>query len=59
MRLPDVASRLRTLAIDLNCDELNNLSDEIPRRPPRQRGTHYLRPDNRCTKGANQGDESR
>jgi hypothetical protein len=37
MRLPDVANRLRELAIDLACAELNDLADEIGRRSPRQR----------------------
>jgi hypothetical protein len=33
MRLPEVATRLRELAIELTCDELNDLADEIGRRP--------------------------
>jgi hypothetical protein len=37
MRLPEVASRLRELAIKLDCDELDELADEIARRSPRQR----------------------
>ena len=37
MRLPEVATRLRELAIVLHCDELNELADEIGRRSPRQR----------------------
>ena len=37
MRLPEVASRLRELAIKLGCDELDELADEIGRRSPRQR----------------------
>ena len=37
MRLPEVATRLRELATDLGSDELNDLADEIGRRPPRQR----------------------
>jgi transcriptional regulator with XRE-family HTH domain len=37
MRLPEVAERLRQLAIKLGCDELNDLADEIGRRPIRQR----------------------
>lgn len=37
MRLPEVATRLRKLATDLGCDELNDLANEIGRRPPRQR----------------------
>lgn len=28
MRLPEVATRLRELAIDLGCDELSDLADE-------------------------------
>ena len=37
MRLPEVAARLRILAIELDCDELNDLADEIGRRPSGQR----------------------
>lgn len=37
MRLPEIAARLRELATDLGCDELNNLADEMGRRSPRQR----------------------
>jgi len=37
MRLPEVASRLRALAIALGCDELNDLAGEIARRPTRER----------------------
>jgi hypothetical protein len=37
MRLPEVAARLRELAIDLSCDELNELADEIARRPSGRR----------------------
>ena len=37
MRLPEVASRLRELAIELGCDELDELADEIGHRSPRQR----------------------
>jgi hypothetical protein len=37
MRLPEVASRLRELAIDLDCNELTDLANEIGRRSPRQR----------------------
>ena len=33
MRLPDVATRLRKLATDLGCGELNELANEIGRRP--------------------------
>ena len=32
MRLPEVATRLRELAIELDWDELNDLADEIGRR---------------------------
>jgi hypothetical protein len=37
MRLPEVAMRLRALATDLGCDELNDLADEIARRPAIER----------------------
>ena len=37
MRLPEVAARLRLLALELGCDELNDLADEIARRPIGQR----------------------
>jgi hypothetical protein len=37
MRLPEVATRLRELAQELNCDELNILADEIGRRPSGKR----------------------
>jgi hypothetical protein len=37
MRLPEVATRLRELATKLGCDELNDLADEIGRRPSVQR----------------------
>jgi hypothetical protein len=37
MRLPEVATRLRELATELGCHELNDLADEIARRPARQR----------------------
>ena len=37
MRLPEVASRLHELAINLGCHELDELADEIGRRSPRQR----------------------
>ncbi len=33
MKLPDVAARLRELAITLGCEELNDLADQIARRP--------------------------
>jgi hypothetical protein len=37
MRLPEVATRLRELAEHLGCEELNDLADEIARRPAGQR----------------------
>jgi hypothetical protein len=37
MRLPEVAERLRELARELGCDELDDLADEIARRPSGQR----------------------
>jgi hypothetical protein len=37
VRLPEVAARLRELAIELSCDELSDLADEIARRSVRQR----------------------
>ena len=37
MRLPEVAARLRELAEDLGCEELNDLADEIARRHSGQR----------------------
>jgi hypothetical protein len=37
MRLPEVATRLRELARDLGYEELNELADEIARRPAGQR----------------------
>ena len=37
MRLPEVATRLRELAQQLDCDELNVLADEIARRPSGKR----------------------
>jgi hypothetical protein len=37
MRLPDLATRLRELATELNCDELSDLAAEIGRRPPQRR----------------------
>jgi hypothetical protein len=44
MRLPEVATRLRELAIDLDCDELNDLADEIGRRPSGQRAPRTSAP---------------
>jgi hypothetical protein len=37
MRLPEVTARLRELATETNCHELNDLADEIGRRPSGQR----------------------
>ena len=37
MRLPEVAQRLRELAIELRCDELEELANEIGRRSSGQR----------------------
>jgi hypothetical protein len=37
MRLPDVARRLRELALELKCEELSDLADEIGRRSSAQR----------------------
>jgi hypothetical protein len=37
LRLPEVATRLRELAAELNCSELSDLADEISRRPSGQR----------------------
>ena len=37
MRLPEVAARMRELAVDLGCNELNDLADQIARRPAGQR----------------------
>lgn len=34
MRLPEIATRLRYLARELNCPELNRLAAEIKRRSP-------------------------
>jgi hypothetical protein len=59
MRLPEVASRLRELAIELDCDELDELADEIGRRSPRLRApttsapmTNALRAQIRALKAA-------
>ena len=46
MRLPEVASRLRELAMELHCDELNDLADETARRSPRQRAPNTSAPMN-------------
>ena len=37
MRLPEIAARLRELAIELDCSELSELADEISRRKGGQR----------------------
>jgi hypothetical protein len=59
MRLPEVVARLRELAIDLGCDELDDLADEIGRRSPSQRApttsapmTDALRAEIRAMKAA-------
>jgi hypothetical protein len=44
MRLPEVATRLRELAIELRCDELNDLADEIGRRPSGERAPRSSAP---------------
>jgi len=59
VRLPEVADRLRELARELGCDELNELADEIARRPGGQRApvtsapmTDALRDEIRAMKAA-------
>ncbi len=37
MKLPDIEKRLRALAVELGCDELISLADEMGRRPPVRR----------------------
>jgi hypothetical protein len=44
MRLPEVAKRLRELATQLDCEELNELADEIGRRPSGQRAARSSLP---------------
>ena len=44
MRLPEVATRLRELAEELDCEELNDLADEIGRRPSGQRAPRRSAP---------------
>lgn len=44
MRLPEVANRSRELAVELNCQELNGLADEISRRPSGQRASPRSQP---------------
>jgi hypothetical protein len=60
MKLPEVAIRLRELAQDLGCGELNDLADEIGRRPAGKRApissapmTDELRHEIRAMKEAN------
>jgi hypothetical protein len=53
MRLPEVASRLRELAIKLGCDELDELADENRTPVTQTTSTNYLCPDDRCTKSEN------
>lgn len=44
MRLPEIQARLRELALQLECDELNDLADEIGRRPAGQRAPRTSAP---------------
>lgn len=44
MRLPEVATRLRELATQLDCGELSELADEIARRPSAQRAPRSSAP---------------
>jgi hypothetical protein len=44
MRLPEVAKRLRELAAQLSCDELNELATEIGRRPSGERAARTSTP---------------
>jgi hypothetical protein len=37
VKLPEIANRLRELAVELNCPELNELANEMGRRPAGQR----------------------
>jgi hypothetical protein len=62
MRLPEIAERLRALAVDLNCEELNQLANEIGRRPSGTRApptsatmTDQLREEIRAFAAANPG----
>jgi hypothetical protein len=60
MKLPEIAARMRELARDLGCGELNALADEIARRPAGKRApissapiTDELRHEIRTMKEAN------
>jgi hypothetical protein len=44
MRLPEVATRLRELAIEFDCKELSELADEIARRPSARRAPRTSAP---------------
>jgi len=44
MNLPEVAARLRELSGEFACDELNDLADEIARRPSGQRAPRSSTP---------------
>lgn len=44
MRLPEVAARLRELADELECEELNELADEIGRLTSEPRAPRTSRP---------------
>ena len=44
MRLPEVAARLRELAVELGCDELEDLANEIGRRPSAHRAPRSSAP---------------
>jgi len=55
MRLPEVATRLRELAKQLNCDELNTLAGEIARRPSGKRAPPTSAPMTGEEKGGGKG----
>jgi hypothetical protein len=62
MKLPEITERLRTLAVKLNCEELNQLANEIGRRPSGTRApatsatmTYQLREEIRAFAAANPG----
>jgi hypothetical protein len=44
MRLPEIAARLRALAVQLDCEELSELADEIGRRPSAERAPRTSAP---------------